>query len=415
MAGVAAQDPRRAVVHVGLMKSGTTYLQSVLNRNRDRLREHGVLFPGAVYRDQIAAAREIRGSRRRSARGSQVTGSWAHLAAQMCGWDGDSVFSQETVAAAGPRQIEWMLAELEPLQVHVVLTARDLARTLPSIWQERLRNDQAQTWPEFTELARGDGPPSERFWRMHDIADVVERWSAAVPAERIHVVTVPGAGQSGRPLLERFCQVVGVPAASLDDGGGVPRSSLGAVQAELLRRVDHGLGGNLPWPQYEVAVKRRLGNNVLARQPGPSLALPRAELDWVRDRAARSIERLRSSGCTVVGDLSDLEPRDESTAELSGARAPGEVSDRELADAAVDALVELVRDARPGQPAKRAGKAGAAKPGAGRQGPGKRGASRLGGGKRGAGRPDGDRPRGGNPPGDADPDSSPPPAAHPHG
>ncbi len=36
---------RRAFVHIGLPKTGTTYLQAVLAHHRDALRESGVLYP----------------------------------------------------------------------------------------------------------------------------------------------------------------------------------------------------------------------------------------------------------------------------------------------------------------------------------------------------------------------------------
>ena len=36
----------RVVVHIGLMKSGTTFLQGRLDANREQLAAQGVLFPG---------------------------------------------------------------------------------------------------------------------------------------------------------------------------------------------------------------------------------------------------------------------------------------------------------------------------------------------------------------------------------
>ena len=49
----------RLVLHVGVMKSGTTFVQRVLLANRDRLAEHGVLFPGKQWRRQVVAVRDL--------------------------------------------------------------------------------------------------------------------------------------------------------------------------------------------------------------------------------------------------------------------------------------------------------------------------------------------------------------------
>ena len=70
---------RQVLLHVGLPKSGTSYLHKLLSANRDRLRSAGVLFPGDDWSDQVVAVRDVRG------RGlmwgielaDPVTGAWA--------------------------------------------------------------------------------------------------------------------------------------------------------------------------------------------------------------------------------------------------------------------------------------------------------------------------------------------------
>ena len=39
-------------LHIGAMKTGTTYLQQVLIQNKEALADHGYLFPGARWGDQ---------------------------------------------------------------------------------------------------------------------------------------------------------------------------------------------------------------------------------------------------------------------------------------------------------------------------------------------------------------------------
>ena len=43
----------RVILHIGLMKSGTTFLQGRLDANRQSLQEQGILFPGPGWQDQV--------------------------------------------------------------------------------------------------------------------------------------------------------------------------------------------------------------------------------------------------------------------------------------------------------------------------------------------------------------------------
>ena len=50
---------RRIFLHIGAMKTGTTYIQTVLSENRERLIEEGVLFPGERWRSQVRAVEDV--------------------------------------------------------------------------------------------------------------------------------------------------------------------------------------------------------------------------------------------------------------------------------------------------------------------------------------------------------------------
>ena len=52
---------RRAFLHVGTAKSGTSYLQDLWWRHRDELRARGLLLPGRGRRDHFTAAALVKG------------------------------------------------------------------------------------------------------------------------------------------------------------------------------------------------------------------------------------------------------------------------------------------------------------------------------------------------------------------
>ena len=83
-------------MHVGLPKSGTSYLQAVFAENKDRLRERSrVLYPGATWSDQVLATRDLLNANPHGARESTV-----HLDLPALGLDWDDVV-QVTDAVTG--------------------------------------------------------------------------------------------------------------------------------------------------------------------------------------------------------------------------------------------------------------------------------------------------------------------------
>ena len=61
---------QRVVFHIGLMKSGTTFIQGRLNANRQRLAEQQVLFPGPAWSRHVRAVSDLMQSK------SRKPGSW---------------------------------------------------------------------------------------------------------------------------------------------------------------------------------------------------------------------------------------------------------------------------------------------------------------------------------------------------
>ena len=70
---------QRVYLHVGVPKSGTTFLQASLTANRTDLRGAGVLYPGGEERMFLAAV-DVRGSHKAWGRKrSEVEGAWDHV------------------------------------------------------------------------------------------------------------------------------------------------------------------------------------------------------------------------------------------------------------------------------------------------------------------------------------------------
>ena len=149
------------MLHVGLPKTGTTYLQALLAANRDRLRAAGVLYPfirpGAMFHGAV----EIRGSHAKfGLSADEVAGTWAALCERAREHDGTTIISHEVLAGATREQIRTALEPLAGIDVQVVVTARDLGRQAVAHWQEEVKLGATYSFAEFeaTELRADTGP-----------------------------------------------------------------------------------------------------------------------------------------------------------------------------------------------------------------------------------------------------------------
>ncbi|MDP9445275.1 MAG: hypothetical protein M3P83_13340 [Actinomycetota bacterium] len=349
---MTASAPGRAFVHVGVAKTGTTYLQTVLEGNRRRLAADGVGLPGPRMTAHFYAAQDLRGIAFGGHTHPAVPGAWDRLAADIARWSGRSVVvSHEMLAGSTEEQIARAAASVHGRELHVVLTARDLGRQIPAMWQETVKNGRAIPFRRYLKrLAR----PRERaegrgFWRGQDIAAVLRRWSSVAPPERIHVVTVPARSASAPPdeLWRRFSRACDLDRVRCDTEVARRNVSLGLAEAELLRRLNQRLADRFDWPRREQLVKRHLAEGVLARrQSTPRVEVPPQLRSWVAEQSADIVARLARAGYDVVGSLDDLLP-----VWPADTAAPDEPHPDDLVDAALDALTALLDDAadRPAQ------------------------------------------------------------------
>jgi hypothetical protein len=330
----------RVYLHVGTPKSGTTYLQRVLDQNRERLAAAGVLVVGERHVDRVHAALVLREDPRVSTLSARQAQSWQRLVAQIRAWDGPSaVLSYELFSAATREQAERALADLAGLDVHVVITARDFGKMVPSAWQERLKFGLTTPLGQWRPAREKAGPRREWGWRTMDPASVAERWGASLAPDHVHVVTVPRERRDPDELWHRFAAACDLTATSddLNLGVGLVNESLGVTAAELLRRVNERIGPPIEGSREQAKwLRDTLAHGVLARLGSEPIQINDRQLDDAQRQATRSVQRVDEAGYDVRGDLDDLAPS------RGAGRSPEDVTDAELLDTALDTIVQLL-------------------------------------------------------------------------
>lgn len=341
---------RRVLLHVGTPKTGTSFVQHLLYSNRETLAAQGILYPADRFDAHFLAALDLM-EMQWGGLEKHAVGAWDRLAAQVRDWTGTVIISHEILAHASAGQVRRALASLgapDETELHVVLSARDLARQLPAEWQENVKHRRIVGYRAFLDAVMDparSGRLASWFWAVQEVPDILRRWGAGLPTEQVHVVTVPKPGAPPDLLRDRFATVFGLERVSYEDTRERSNPSLGVPETALVRRinerVNHGVLANEDYRQFvrELLVHRTLSS----RTGSPRLRLPSDVRQWAAEVSDTWIGMLEERGYDVVGDLGELRPDPEG----SGADDfvdPDHPDEQQVGEAAMQAVVTLLEE-----------------------------------------------------------------------
>jgi hypothetical protein len=340
----------KVLLHVGTPKTGTSYLQDVLFRNREALAATGIAYPASRHDSHFLAALDLMQLPWGGLQ-SEAIGAWDELAAQvravLSSGARTAIISHEILATASRAQIGRALDSLghgDGTEVHLVLSVRDLVRQIPAEWQENVKHRAQLSYGAFLDQIR-DPERATRigawFWGVQEIPDILDRWGQDLPAAHVHVVTVPPPGGAPELLWKRFSQAFGLDGIDLDLEGERHNPSLGVPETTLLRRINRRANAELAPADYRPLVRELLAHQTLSRRTrSPRLALPPDLHPWVQEISASWIAEIERRGYDVVGDLGDLVGAPPVTEYAD----PDRPRERQIASAGVDAITALLLD-----------------------------------------------------------------------
>jgi hypothetical protein len=175
-----------------------------------------------------------------------------------------------------------------------------------------------------------------------DLADVLRRWGASLPPERVHVLTLPKPTEPRETLWLRFADLVGIDASRCDASGSQVNESLGVVEVELLRRVNgdlEGFGRAVDRGQW---IRGYLAQGKLVPRKGEKFWPSPDRVAVLRERGERAADFVTQQGYDVIGDVDDLR----TPADLPQRRHPESVTDTEMLSAATATIAAMMTDLR---------------------------------------------------------------------
>ncbi len=334
----APRVAKRVVLHIGAMKSGTSFIQNVLDSNRALLKEHDILFACERWRGQVLAVKELSENGGVGQEPISPDGPWRRLVDEVDAWPGTAIISMEFLAPRALQKIAIIQDAFAAADLQVVLTARDLARSLPAMWTESVQNRGVRTWEEFLVSVRSQDvsqKPGRWFWKHQRISEIAARWAGAVGREHFTLVTVPPKGAPPGVLWQRFATVAGIPD-DLCDTDVRSNPGIDAASAMVLRELNERLAGeDFSRQDYEWIVKGDLAKRGLVKRGRETVPLGMSER-WVRRVSRKEVGRLRKLRLRVVGDIAELESEP-----VPGVHTQKVTADQQL-EAALDGMAHLV-------------------------------------------------------------------------
>ena len=311
---VSALPSDAILVHIGPHKTGTTALQSMLERARPAMAEVGVLYPGihGAHHD------EARSLRQRSAGWTSDNeaytpdpGVWDALVEQVRATPGRVVISSEFFAQSDGEQRAKLVRDLGRERVHIVMAARNPTSIAVSTWQQVLRqgwNRTLENWLDRQFRRDGSDGPQSSFWFWADSASLAQRWAAEVAPDRMNVIVLDETDRTALPRT--FEQLLDLPEGMLANQPAKSNRGLTAPEAELFHKVLDSIEGEYSWEEYSKVVRAgMLVQLVEGRTPPPDE--PRSRMpQWAVEQGQRDaediIERLAALDDMLIGDLAAL-------------------------------------------------------------------------------------------------------------
>ncbi|MGI5205088.1 hypothetical protein ACQEU6_26365 [Spirillospora sp. CA-108201] len=316
----------KIIIHIGVQKSGTTFLQHVLQANADALAGAGVRYP--VSPDWARGKRTVANHEWASYgllgaefpwvsqnRASEETASWQTLLDDVQSTPGTVLLSAEALAVIRTPGIRRLLEALGADVFEVVVTARGLGSALPSLWQQHIRNGRTMNFERYLsgladqrEKGRDhiETDPAAHLWRAFHLGGLAQRWSDA-GATRVSVVTTPGTPP--HLLWQRFAEAIDLSALAEPPIMPTERAHTGLTAPETLVmssmnaaiRETGWSGQKADWIRQAVTARFQTRS-----ERGSKVVIPPEWQARVAEWSEEDLAALQRTPAQIAGDIEDL-------------------------------------------------------------------------------------------------------------
>lgn len=239
----------KLILHIGLMKTGTTYIQNILSENRKLMKKNGWIYPGDLLNQQHAFYNILKSEIpwiQKNYSANQVRGD--ELIKLINNPSENIIVSSEALSSVSPNGVNMLFDIIENRfkleNVHLIVTARSISKLIPSFWQQALKTGTTENLQEYTErFISSYWDPNTANHKIHNIHYCLSTWNKYVNPKNMHLVIVPNKDDTEETLWETFSKpltTIGfkpfVPSITKQKNDNVSFSMLESIFFQLLNK-----------------------------------------------------------------------------------------------------------------------------------------------------------------------------------
>ena len=295
------------MIHIGPPKTGSTSIQTTMAARRDELAELGVLYPGSGVRAKFSGW-AVMGVRQRGMRKPRMV-EWDELVTEVNGSGLRAVVSSEAFARADEDAVDRIVDSFGADRIHVVAIGRRLDKTLPSLYQEKVKKYPREDLRGVARRRSSTGDDLDVAPEVVPTGTAAGRDRRAVGAPHRSAAVPPDLRPRGRPGHDAaILRAAAEPPRRLPRAGESLNESLDRTSVEMLRQLnEHKRQQQWPDSFYRKLIFDGAVDGLRHRSWGPGDEKVPTPPEWalarVRTLADHIIARLHTLQPHVIGDL----------------------------------------------------------------------------------------------------------------
>lgn len=293
----------KKIVHIGQMKSGTTYIQNSLHQNRAELYRQGYLYPGGLFNHQHACYGICGGDIPWVRTGKKWEQLGSDLVDEIKSSEKDVILSAEALSCMDEKGVASFIEKMEGVD-KIVITVRNFYRVILSAWQQSIKGGGVKSLPEFISYIGHCRSDNTGMWKNYSFGESARIWSKYAP---INLIVTDGR-QPSSYLLKKFCESCGVGEIfepKLDSEQ--ENKSLKREDAELLRSLNV-FNKEMVKEERDEYIRWLLKKGLFpaaSLEGGSKIKFPEKFVKEIASWAENEIEKIPKN-VEIFGDLSSL-------------------------------------------------------------------------------------------------------------
>jgi hypothetical protein len=291
------------VFHVGLMKSGTTYIQEILSNNRTILKDLDWSYPGLRLNQQHSFY-SLCGTDIPWVKKEYPESLGKDLLKKLNDKNNNIIVSAEALSSLSEPALEKLFSKVK-MPSRVVFTVRGLLKTLPSAWQQYLKGWGRTSFEEFISRLSEQRLDMSGFWRTYAYGRAIKKWSKYAS---VNVVVVPDKAKTDNDLWMLFSDAAGLPLMnSIKFPEKQPNISLSLEAAKILKNLNKKLPRN---SERTDSLRNAYLNEIVfplrEKNTGHNINVPESMVETVSQWNNEEYELLKQFSSEIYGDIEDL-------------------------------------------------------------------------------------------------------------